>query len=429
MLKTYAVGLLAGLVLALAVAGVYVATEPDQETGLLWGGIVYDSKQEFNGYLKSKGLSYKIWLQRNPGVAPWEPSTQASSEPSTRLRSPRVPLAVILVAVASGFAFLLVARQMRPVLARVPAGIGGLPSRRRRAAGLGNGLPVGASLRRPGVLASSAAGRFEAGVASLARLSRRLGGRRRRPPAQSPRLSLENAVGTAAPSPASDGDVIEALRSAASAAAPRRGAEPEAPKAKPDLPLAPGKETNAESKVVAAADGAALNENRVSTPEQKPLAPPSQRVVPAKTRPRRTTREPAVRPVSAPAAVLAPAVRDRRSARECEIHSWRGYVMSEFLAIEVTPDGLAATIATSPPFRWRRREAPHETPEAADALRALVATLEGEGWTVAERGERWFAFRLRLSSSPERADTAGGGDGSSTVEEEEMRQSGQTTLA
>ena len=50
-----------------------------QEPGLLWGGTVYTSKQQFQEYLKAKGLNYKTWLARNPGAAPWE---RAAAEPS-----------------------------------------------------------------------------------------------------------------------------------------------------------------------------------------------------------------------------------------------------------------------------------------------------------------------------------------------------------
>ena len=98
MAKDYAVGLLAGLVLALAVAVLYVATQPKEETGLVWGNKVYTSKQEFKGYLKSKGLSYKTWLARNPGAAPWEPAAErraATADSSSR--SPLIPAALGLL--------------------------------------------------------------------------------------------------------------------------------------------------------------------------------------------------------------------------------------------------------------------------------------------------------------------------------------------
>jgi hypothetical protein len=96
--KDYAVGLVGGLALALAVAVLYVATEPKEETGLVWGNTVYTSKQEFKGYLKSKGLSYKIWLARNPGVAPWEPNPKGhSAAADSSSRSPLLPAALGLL--------------------------------------------------------------------------------------------------------------------------------------------------------------------------------------------------------------------------------------------------------------------------------------------------------------------------------------------
>jgi hypothetical protein len=292
-----------------------------------------------------------------------------------------------------------------------------------------------------------------AAVSHAGGVSQRLGSRRRRAPARLPRLSLHPAVGTAAPAR----DVVGALLRAASAATPRHAAAERVPqrpgnqparesqagvlKAKPDRPRAPDKEAKAElgadaevlkrklpaaatealkakghergrTKAFASAEDAALKEKLLSTPEQKPAAPPSERALPSRPRTRRTKRESALRPVPAPAVVQTPAdVRDGGSAkriRECEIHSWRGYVMSEFFAIEVSPDGSRATIATSPSFRWRKRDVPRETPEAAAALRALVETLECEGWIVAGRGEEWFGLRLRASGSAEHADTAGG---------------------
>jgi hypothetical protein len=72
-LKAYALGLFSTALAVLVVAAVWIGVQPQREQGLLWGETVYTSKQEFNGYLKSKGLSYKTWLARNPGAAPWEP--------------------------------------------------------------------------------------------------------------------------------------------------------------------------------------------------------------------------------------------------------------------------------------------------------------------------------------------------------------------
>ena len=58
---------------AVVLLAIWFGGQPKVEPGLLWGGSVYTSKQEFNVYLKSKGLSYETWLARNPGAAPWEP--------------------------------------------------------------------------------------------------------------------------------------------------------------------------------------------------------------------------------------------------------------------------------------------------------------------------------------------------------------------
>lgn len=73
MLKGYAFGFLSAALAVLLVAAIWIGTQPKHESGLLWGDTVYTSRQQFDGYLKSKGLSYKSWLARNPGAAPWEP--------------------------------------------------------------------------------------------------------------------------------------------------------------------------------------------------------------------------------------------------------------------------------------------------------------------------------------------------------------------
>ncbi len=180
-LKSYAVGLLVGLVLALMVTGIYLATEPQEEAGLLWGGTVYSSKEEFNGYLRSKGLSYKVWLARNPGAAPWEPAAAASKgsratgSRGAALPSPRrlaedgaarLPLAVIALMLATGCGLLLLVRGLRPVLARVPSGSDTALNRRagQNGDGLGVKPPSRPSTRRLGVLAASAVQSFETSV-------------------------------------------------------------------------------------------------------------------------------------------------------------------------------------------------------------------------------------------------------------------------
>lgn len=79
-LRTYAVGFFGAVAVLLVGAAVWFAVfQPLDRPGLVWGGIDYPSKQDFKLYLKSKGLSYSTWLNRNPGVAPWEPGTRAAT--------------------------------------------------------------------------------------------------------------------------------------------------------------------------------------------------------------------------------------------------------------------------------------------------------------------------------------------------------------
>lgn len=114
MLKAYAVGFFSAVLALAVVAGIWLALQPEDEAGLRWGGTVYTSKQEFDGYLRSKGLSYRVWLARNPGAAPWEPASarapSAAGKPaagSSEWWSRNQPLAIAFVLVA-GWALLLV---------------------------------------------------------------------------------------------------------------------------------------------------------------------------------------------------------------------------------------------------------------------------------------------------------------------------------
>jgi hypothetical protein len=126
-LKAYAIGFL-GAVLAVGLAAAIVlATQPEQKPGLVWGTTTYTSKEQFSGYLKSKGLSYKAWLARNPGAAPWESTPRAevkgATHTATRDRTNRevvedwatglllTPLVVIL---ATGATLVLLRRRLQP---------------------------------------------------------------------------------------------------------------------------------------------------------------------------------------------------------------------------------------------------------------------------------------------------------------------------
>jgi hypothetical protein len=115
MLKAYVLGLSSVSLAALLVIVIWMfGTQPRQEPGLLWGGQIYTTKQEFNGYLKSKGLSYKTWVARNPDAAPWEPEELTIGPITVRASAEarenwvvRLPLAAIGVMFATGCGFLL----------------------------------------------------------------------------------------------------------------------------------------------------------------------------------------------------------------------------------------------------------------------------------------------------------------------------------
>jgi hypothetical protein len=136
------------------------------------------SRADFSAYLRSRGLSYKVWLARNPGFAPWEPAvkgSQAAPATSDRAAAPgavtgdgnrRLPVAVVGLMLAIGCGLLLLILGLRTVVAGAQAPPGPAPPRRARAE-LGARLATLAPLRRIGVLASSAAQGFDAGAARL----------------------------------------------------------------------------------------------------------------------------------------------------------------------------------------------------------------------------------------------------------------------
>jgi hypothetical protein len=105
--------------------------------------------------------------------------------------------------------------------------------------------------------------------------------------------------------------------------------------------------------------------------------------------------EPLSRAAGTPAAA-----RVWNAAPECRVRWWHGYLKSQFYAAVRDADGGEWTVAESPFFRSRGQGPPGETPEAAEALRALVDALEDDGWTAVGRGGRWFALRFRGAEPP-----------------------------
>ena len=128
MLKAYSIGFFGAVLAIVVVAAILLVMQPSNEPGLTWGGTVYTSKEEFQGYLKAKGLSYKTWLARNPGAAPWEPEPKparaaqpAPKEPDGENWSNRLPLTTFGLMLAGACAILLLLRA-GPTAAAVFAG-------------------------------------------------------------------------------------------------------------------------------------------------------------------------------------------------------------------------------------------------------------------------------------------------------------------
>ena len=129
MLKAYTTGFVIAALAVLVVSFIWLSAQPPPEPGLLWGNNVYTTKQQFEGYLKWKGLSYKTWVAKNPNAAPWEPGELTVGAITVRattqtrdtwvIRGPLAALGLMLAATGT----LLLLRWLVPVIRRpVPRG-------------------------------------------------------------------------------------------------------------------------------------------------------------------------------------------------------------------------------------------------------------------------------------------------------------------
>ncbi len=122
----------------------------------MWGGKVYTSKQQFNGYLKSKGLSYKTWLSRNPGVAPWESAPASAQSSRGESFTASLLLAVIAIALAIG-SVLLLSRRRRPITPTFrPTAFASLSRPALRLPAASSGMAARAFVRRVALVGSRA---------------------------------------------------------------------------------------------------------------------------------------------------------------------------------------------------------------------------------------------------------------------------------
>ena len=119
MLKAYVLGLSSAALGVVLVSLLWFGVQPKQETGLLWGDQIYESRAEFDGYLRSKGLSYTTWVARNPGVAPWEPESFTLGAITVEASPKKVQLLLAVLAwVLATYGALLLLRNRDPRTAR-----------------------------------------------------------------------------------------------------------------------------------------------------------------------------------------------------------------------------------------------------------------------------------------------------------------------
>ena len=76
----------------------------------------------------------------------------------------------------------------------------------------------------------------------------------------------------------------------------------------------------------------------------------------------------------------------------CRIRLWQGYIKKQFYA---EPSGGGSWLAESPFFRLDRGQTVAECEAARDALVALVAALQSQGWEVAGRGAAPWDIEMR----------------------------------
>lgn len=111
---------------------------------------------------------------------------------------------------------------------------------------------------------------------------------------------------------------------------------------------------------------------------------------------KRTGHEPTPSRESAP----GPPYREQPGVSHCEIKLWRGFVKCHLYAATAGSgdEPIADPIAFSPYFRLTEDD--RSSSEALEALAALVAALEQDGWTVVSDGPAWYQHCLERTERP-----------------------------
>ena len=115
MLKPFLSGFFAALGTLMVGAAIWFAVQSLDRPRLVWAGSAYASKEEFQLYLRSNGLSYRTWLRRHPGLAPWEPGARASQSngSGSKVRTTEILLAANAALLAGLLALVLARTKVR----------------------------------------------------------------------------------------------------------------------------------------------------------------------------------------------------------------------------------------------------------------------------------------------------------------------------
>jgi hypothetical protein len=108
------------------------------------------------------------------------------------------------------------------------------------------------------------------------------------------------------------------------------------------------------------------------------------------------------RGAAAPALVSARLAQpaESRPRVRCRVTLWRGYVKSQFYAIEQSSTRGRRVIAQSSLFRMRGGSPLPQQGAPAGAHATLIENLEQDGWCVVARGPRWFDVELERAEGP-----------------------------
>ena len=142
----------------------------------------------------------------------------------------------------------------------------------------------------------------------------------------------------------------------------------------------------------------ALQPKRRPEPVAEPVG--AETVHTIRTRIRRKNKRTGHEPTPSRESDPGPLFREQLGVSHCEIKLWRGFVRCHLYAAPAGSgdEPIADPIAFSPYFRLTEDD--RSSSEALEALAALVAALEQDGWTVVSDGPAWYQHCLERTERP-----------------------------